>query len=200
MSPKFIIVSLTWFVLSAVTVQAADWLPAKDAEGQAAEWLKKREGKLTLTYQAGPGEAGFKGSGIAGSTDTMYVLRTNDWWVTLGFKGTVQVTDTAAELSNRLKYIALDRMPTPGLEVKGWDIRPMTPVSSFREGIEIRSFAKGQVKVGVKSKCFCLYGRVKDQLLGPQPADAPLPNGSYFQLRQEIPLEISFEAPLGMTK
>ena len=38
----------------------------------------------------------------------------------------------------RLKYVALDRLPTPGLDVPGWEIWPRTPVSSFREGVETR--------------------------------------------------------------
>ena len=57
-----------------------------------------------------------------------------------------------------MKFIALDKVPTPGLEVIGWEIKPMTPVSSFQNGVEIRSYENGIATISVKTSCFCLYG------------------------------------------
>lgn len=181
----------------AAFAPAADWETEGVARERAADWLKQREGKITLAYKAAAEQPGFAGQPIAGSPDTMYVLKTRDWYVTLGFKGKIAADDTAESLTKRLKYVALDTVPTPGLEVKGWEIRPRTPVSSFREGVEIREFTGGVAKIAVKTKCFCLAGTVRKELLGPVPADAGLPAGTFFQLRQSIPLEIEFEAPLG---
>ena len=93
--------------------------------------------------------------------------------------------------------VALDRIPTPGLDVKGWDIRPRTPVSSFSKGVEFLSYKDGIVKVRIKTNFFALYGRDPSVLV---PADAPSPAGSYFQIRKGFPLDLTLAAPLGMAK
>jgi hypothetical protein len=181
----------------SVQAQAGDWVDAKEAQSRASQWLEKMGGKLVFDYKAADKEPGFVGAQIAGSQDTMYVLSNKGWQVTLGFKGKISPDDSVESLNKRLAYVALDNIPTPGLEVKGWAITPRTPVSSFHEGVEILEFKNGIAKIAIKTKCFCLSGAVKKELLGPLPADAGLPEGTYFQLRQNIPLEVTFEAPLG---
>lgn len=182
--------------LTTSWLQAAEWETSKVAQTKAADWLRKRDGKIALEYKAAEKTEGFAGAAISGSPDTMYTLNRDGWSVTIGLQGKLQPDDTAASLQKRLKFIALDRVPTPGLEVKGWEIKPRTAVSSFRDGVEIRSYKNGIATISVKTSCFCLSGMVRQELLGPQPADAGLPEGTYFQLRQAIPLEIVFEAPL----
>ena len=172
------------------------WETSEDAQAKATEWLRKLDGNIILEYKSAEKIAGFTGAAINGSSDTMYTLNCDGWYVTLGLQGKLQADDTAASLQERLNFIALDKVPTPGLDVKGWEIKPMTGVSSFLDGVEIRSYENGIATISVKTSCFCLNGAVNKALLGPQPAGARSPDGTYFQLRQEIPLEIVFEAPL----
>lgn len=173
-----------------------EWESSEDVQAKATEWLRKLDGNIILDYKTAEKNAGFIGAAINGSSDTMYTLNCDGWYVTLGLQGKLQADNTAASLQERLKFIALDKVPTPGLEVIGWEIKPMTPVSSFQNGVEIRSYENGIATITVKTSCFCLYGAVKQVLLGPQPAGARSPEGTYSQLRQAIPLEIVFEAPL----
>lgn len=194
---KACLAAATLLCLATTWAQAAEWETSKIAQAKAAEWLQKRDGKIILAYESAEKTEGFVGAAINGSPDTMYTLNRDGWYVTIGLQGKLQADDTAASLQKRLKFVALDKVPTPGLEVKGWEIKPRTPISSFKDGVEIRSFENGIATISLKTSCFCLSGAVRQELLGPQPADAGLPEGSYFQLRQAIPLEIVFEAPLG---
>ncbi len=93
--------------------------------------------------------------------------------------------------------VALDKLPMAGLDVKGWEIKPQTPVSSFNKGVEFLSYKDGIVKVRIKTSFYAIYGRNPNVLV---PADAPSPKGSYFQIRKGFPLDLTLEAPLGMVK
>lgn len=188
--------AVCWTVSIGAWATAADWELEKSAQARTAKWLDDRGGKIVLELRATIKEPGFAGKAIVGSADTMHVLESKGWQVTLGFQGKLSREDSAATLDRRLKYVALDRIPTPGLEIKGWDVRPMTPQSSFREGVEIRELKDGLATIAIKTSCFALSGRVREELLGPQPADAGLPPGTFFQLRKNIPLEILIQAPI----
>ena len=115
--------------------------------------------------------------------------------VSLGFSDVIEADTPLDVVRKRLKYVALDRLPTPGLDVPGWEIRPRTPVSSFRDGVEIVDFRDGRIRVRVKSGFFALYGRDPSVLV---PADAPSPKSAYFMIRQKFPLDLTIEAPLAM--
>lgn len=190
---------LGWIALACAgnVVHADDWEPQAIAESQAADWLKKRDGKITLAFKAPPKTPGFVGKRLDFSDDSVYWLNNKEWSVQLGFQGKVQAGDSVESLKKRFKYMALDKIPAPGLEVKGWNIHPRTGIAAFRDGVEIREYKRGIIKFSVTTKCDCLSGAVLKDLLGPLPDDVSLPKGTYFQLRQEIPLEITFEGPLG---
>ena len=142
--------------------------------------------------------AGFVGQKISGRDSYMYVLNQDGWYVNLGFTGKIDKdTPLKGMWQAMFKYVALDRVITPGLEVPGWDIRPRTPVSSFKDGVEFVSLEDGQLTLKVKTKFFALYGRNPNVLV---PADAPSPKGSYFQIREPFPLDLTLTAPLTMKK
>ncbi len=168
--------------------------PASGEEAQAAakKWLDGL-GMKGLVIERTIEGAGFVGRKITGRDSYMYVLNQNGWYVNLGFTGKIDKTATLKDLQAKFKYVALDRVPTPGLAVPGWDVKPRTPVSSFKDGIEFVSFKDGLLTVKVKTKFFALYGRNPNVLV---PADAPSPKGSYFQIRQNFPLDLTLTAPV----
>ena len=99
-----------------------EWESSEDVQAKATEWLRKLDGNIILDYKTAEKNAGFIGAAINGSSDTMYTLNCDGWYVTLGLQGKLQADNTAASLQERLKFIALDKVPTPGLEVIGWEV------------------------------------------------------------------------------
>lgn len=163
-----------------------------DAEAVAEEWLEQL-GEKGLVLEESDAETPFKGSKIAGRESAMYVFQKEGWYVNLGFEKPLTDKTTTAEAQKALKYVALDRLPTPGLEIPGWEVRPRTPVSSFKKGVVIESIKDGVLTLRVKTEFFALSGRDPNVLV---PADAPSPPGSYFQIRQKFPLDLTLKAKL----
>ena len=175
---------------------------ADEPEKKAGEWLKGLgEGGLVIKeVREGDGATGFVGRPIAGSKSTMFVLSDDNWYITLGFDGEVSEKSTVETLREKWSYIALDKVPTPGLAVEGWEIKPRTPVSSLRRAsgaVEFISGGDGKVAIRVKTNFFALYGRKMGVLV---PADAGLPPGTYFQIRKPFNLDLTIEAPFAMGK
>jgi len=186
-----------------VTIEASGKAPVKkppvvvaggDPKTVAGAWLEGlgEKGLVIVEKAAAPG---FVGQKIIGRKSTMFVLHKPGWYMSLGFDGPIAANTPLATLKKSFKYIALNQLPTPGLEVKGWKIRPQTPMSSFRDGVEFLSYEKGKIKLRVKTSFFALYGRDTRVLL---PADAPSPKGTYFQIRKKFPLDLTIEAPMAM--
>ena len=169
---------------------------AETASKAAAEWLAGL-GEKGLVLSEGEKKHKFVGRKIAGSQSVMFVFEKPGWYVTLGFSGAISASTDVNTVRARLKYVALDRLPTPGLEVKGWEIKPRTPVSSFKRGVEIVEFRDGVIKLRIKTQFFALYGRDPGVLV---PADASMPKSAYFQIRQAFPLDLTLEAPISMGK
>jgi hypothetical protein len=174
--------------------------PAGDgAEAKAAKWLAGL-GKPGLVINQGFKDEGFKatyGPSAVGRI-TKFQLMQGPWWVSFVFKGDDITADTPVEtLRKRFWIVALDRLPTPGLDLPGWEVRPQTPTSSFKEGVEILAYGDGRIKLQVKTSFFALYGRDPSILV---PADAPSPPGSYFQIRRPFPLDLTIDAPVAFAK
>ena len=89
---------------------------------------------------------GFVGHKIAGSKSVMFIFQKPGWHINLGFSEEISADTPLKELQSRLKHVALDQLPTPGLAVSGWEIRPQTPVSSFKDGVEIVGFSDGEFR------------------------------------------------------
>jgi len=166
------------------------------AEKAGARWLGglKKEGLVFDETAAAPG---LVGRSIAGGRNSMYILNQDAWRITLGFNGTIGPDTPLETVRKQVAYIALDRVPTPGLKVQGWDIWPRTPRSSLRKGIEILAYGGGRIKLRVKWEFYALYGRDPSIEV---PADASAPKDSYFSIRKSFPLDLTLDAPLAMRK
>jgi hypothetical protein len=165
-----------------------------EAKAAATKWLDSLGGKgLVLVEKAD--DTGFAGRRIVGRSSTMFTYQKPGWRVTLGFSDVIDADTPLSVVRKRLKYVALDRLPTPGLEVPGWVIWPRTPTSSFHDGVQIVDFRDGRIQVHIQSGFFALYGRDPSVLV---PADAPSPPDAYFMIRRRFGLDLKMEAPLSM--
>jgi len=171
--------------------------PAKPAgpEATAAKWLGTLGDKgLVLVETVKDGGQGFVVTHAPSAVGriTKFSFQKQGWWVSLAFKGEHTADTSADVLRKNFWCVALDRLPTPGLKLPGWDVRPRTPTSSIRSGVKVLSYGKGRMKVRVHTKFFALYGRDPSVLV---PADAPSPPGSYFMIRKAFPLNLTIDAP-----
>jgi len=164
-----------------------------EAEAAAAKWLDGL-GKKGLVLNETVDEGGFTvtHANSALGRVTKFNFQQPGWWVSLAFHGELSAKTPLETLRKRFWYIALDRLPTLGLDLPGWEVRPQTPTSSVKQGVEILAYGDGKIKLRVRTKFFALYGRDPSVLV---PADAPAPPGSYFQIRKEFPLDLTLEAP-----
>jgi len=182
--------------IACLTANSAHAATAAEAEKATQAWLDGL-GKKGLVLVETDKTNGFKSRMVGGTGNSMNVFRKPGWYINLMFKGRITPDMDAATLQKKFTRVALDKLPTPGLAVKGWDIKPRTPVSSFTNGVEFVSYKDGIVKVRIKTNFFALYGRDPSVLV---PADARSPEGSYFQIRKSFPLDLTLEAPLGVAK
>jgi hypothetical protein len=165
-----------------------------EAKAAAEKWLADHKEK-GLILNIKEDKTGFVGRPITGSQSTMFVYQRPGWYINLGFAGKVTPKMTVEQVRKQFKYVALDRLPLPGLDVPGWEVRPRTPVSSFKEGVEIVDYKDGRIQLKVKSRFFAIYGRDPSVLV---PADAPSPPSAYFQVRRDFPLDLTIDAPFAM--
>ena len=180
------------------TASGADDIAKKKASSQAAEASAKKWlaglGKGGLVVKEKSGSA-FKARYVAGVNSTSLDFRQDGWWVTVGISGKVTNDDKFDDLRKRLTFVALDQLPTPGLDVSGWVIHPRTPTSRIEKGIELVALKDGVLTLRVKTKCFALYGK-DPEAMKRLPADAGAPKSAYFQIRESFPLDLTLTAPL----
>jgi hypothetical protein len=164
-----------------------------EAEAKAAKWYNGLDEKgvvIDETFKEG-GFAVTHAPSALGRI-TKFSLNQDGWWISFACKGEHTAETPVETLQKNFWFVALDRLPTPGLDLPGWDVRLRTPTSSIREGVEVVSFGEGKVKLRVTTKFFAIYGRDPSVLV---PADAPSPPGSYFMIRKNVPLDLTIEAP-----
>jgi hypothetical protein len=174
--------------------RSAKPLTREQAETTARKWLDSLDME-GLVIDETIKEGGFVGQAIIGSESYMYLLQRDGWQLTLGFAGKIDKTTPIDEARAKFKYIALDRVPTPGLVAPGWEVFPQTPVSSFRDGVELVSLEQGVLKIHVQTNFFAIYGRNPSV---PLASDAPAPKDAYFQLREKLLLDLTLSAPLSV--
>ena len=167
----------------------------EEAKTATQKWLSENERK-GLVLNVKEEKTLLQGRAIAGSRSTMFVFQKPGWYLTLGFDGKLTPDMTAAQVQQKLKYVVLDRLPIAEIKAPGWEIRPQTPVSSFKEGVKITSFEDGRIQFKVETRFFAIYGRDPSVLV---PADAPTPPHAYFQIRKNFPLNLTMDAPLKLT-
>lgn len=172
---------------------------AAEAKAKAAAWIETLPETRLVLNEKRP-KSGFVGRPIAGSKNTMFVLTDGPWRITLGFSGAVSEKTPVEDLRKQFSYIALDRLPLPGLDLPGWEVRPQTPTSSLRrdaKAVEILAAGDGRISIRVQTHFFAIYGRDPKVLV---PADAAAPPDSYFQVRERFGLDLRLEAPFAMKK
>lgn len=164
-----------------------------EAKVTAAKWLNGLDEKgLVLNVTVKEGEFVVTHAPSADGRVTMFSFQQPGWWVSVAFHGELSAETPLKTLKEKFWYVALDRLPTPGLDLSGWEVRPQTPTSSIEKGVEVLAYRDGKIKVRVRTKFFALYGRDPSVVV---PADAPAPPSSYFQIRKEFPLDLTLEAP-----
>jgi hypothetical protein len=177
---------------SVLPAEAAAQPDAAHARAVAEHWLDGL-GRRGLVLNETMNHGGFEVShseGLQGLI-TRFQLRQPGWSLLIAFDGELSTTTPLRTLRNSFRYAALDRLPTPGLEIPGWEVWPRTPRSSFGEGVEILAYGNGRIRLRVRTSFFALYGRDPSVLV---PADSRAPAGSFFQIRRSIPLDLTIDA------
>ena len=159
---------------------AVKWLDGLDTEGLVLKETVKEDGFVVTHAPSALGRV------------TKFSFQQSGWWVSFAFHGELSAKTPLKTLNEKFWYVALDRLPTPGLALPGWEVRPRTPTSSIKKGVEVLAYEDGKIKLRVRTKFFALYGRDPSVIV---PADAPAPPSSYFQIRREFPLDLTLEAP-----
>ncbi len=181
------------------SLAAADGKPvpaasSAEAEEQARAWLDNL-GKRGLVVEEVSKKIAFKRRYNKSVKSTSFQFSQEGWWVSVAFSGEVTAKTSLKELRKRVKYVALDKVPTPGLEIPGWQVKPRTPTSSFKKGVEIEALKDGVLSLKVKTECFALYG-TDPKKMALVPADAGAPKAASFHIRKSFPLELKLSAPL----
>ncbi len=182
-------------VKDASCADEASRTPARpEAEAAAAKWLAGLGDKgLVLNEQEKKdGFVASRGPSAVGPV-TSFTYQKAGWRVKFTFRGEINADTPLKQLQERFWHAVLDQVPTPGLALPGWEIRPMTPVSSIERGVEVLAFGDGKLKLRVRTNFFSLYGRNPSV---PVPADAPAPASAYFMIRKGFPLDLTIEAPV----
>jgi hypothetical protein len=165
-------------VVSTATV------PTKvEVQKAANKWILNLKGK---TYKATIRVA--HGIKPLPNYDRLFEIHEGPLSIGLGFKTAPKPTSTLAELQKSLSYIALDQLPVPGIKATAWQTTLQTPISSFTNGVIIESWAKGVLRIRVKTRFFAIYGYRTDIDV---PADAPMPESSYFQIPKSISADLT---------
>lgn len=179
--------------------------PSEQEARQAAErWLENLGPRgLVLTHTITPTaehpHGGFQGQWITSphwqGTRTTLVLQDPNWSIQLGFRGALSPQSDRSRARRLFDFLTLDRLPTPGLSLPGWEVRPLTPSSHVEQGVEILSFGKGRIRLRVRTRFFALYGH-DPEAIRRLPADARAPAGSTFRIERSFPLDLLLDAPL----
>jgi hypothetical protein len=179
------------FTSAAETAEKPTGAQAKAAAAKWLDGLGEKGLVLEETVKEGDGFVIAHAPSALGRI-TKFSFQQDGWWLSLAFKGELSADTPKKTLQARFWYVALDRLPTPGLDLPGWEVRPRTPTSSIRKGVQILAYGDGKIKIRVRTGFFALYGRDPSVLV---PADASSPPGSYFQIRKQFPLDLTLEAP-----
>ena len=174
----------------ASPVLAQQAAPVDKVRKAATKWLDARTDS-GLVIVENDVKTAFTIRPVAGRKSSMMIYQKSGWYLSLGFDGAITEKTPLKTVRKQLKYVALNRLPTPGLNAPGWEVKPQTPVSSFKKGVEILEYRDGKITLRVRTEFFALYGRNPNVLV---PADAPSPPGTYFQIRRKFPLDLTLAA------
>jgi hypothetical protein len=159
---------------------------------------------LVLEIHGSPREDGFthcdrsEGQPCVWLGDTLFQYKPQEnaaVRIALGFKAPLTPSSSLDEVRAKSRFVALDRLPTPGLDVPGWQIFPQTPVSSVDRGIEITGYDHGRIRMTVRTRFFALVGQRSDCH---PPADAPMPAECGFDIPLDFPLDLTVDLPISL--
>lgn len=187
-------------LLAACTAPAQ---PA-DARARASDWLKGLgpAGVVMSVKELAPG-AGFvpycevnnNPDCPADRGDQQFFYAEGDRALNVAFPTRITPTTTFEEMGTTVQFVALDKLSPPGLSVPGWKFRLPTPMSSFNEGVAITGFKDGRINLRIQTKAFALVGTKQGAECVP-PADGAMPPDCIFEIRQDIPLDLTLDLPL----
>lgn len=123
-------------------------------------------------------------------SDSLYALESGNVYIGLGFKEALPADITPDALKNRFDHLALTRLPLPGVEIEGWEIRLQTPASKFSDGVTFEKLENGVLTIRVQTEFFAVYGQRTDIVV---PADAPMPAGTFFEIRKPVKADLLIE-------
>jgi hypothetical protein len=179
-----------------------------EAQAAAAQWLHALGPNGLVLHHRLPDPAPSGGYGaergfLASQNTSPYwkgkqttlVLEEPGWSIRLGFNGELSARSPRRTVQRLFSYLVLERLPTPGLALSGWEVRPLTPSSHVVQGVEILHYGNGRISLRVRTRFFALSGQ-DPAAISHLPADAAAPPSAYFQIRQPFPLDLTLEAPL----
>ena len=158
-------------------------------EKTVAAWMASMKGKTHTATIGGSGKDALESKRI---NDHLFALTGDGVYIGLGFKVAPTKAMSVAQLQAPFKHVALDRIPVPGVTAKNWQISLRTPRSSFSEGVKIE-WKDGVIRLRVRTSFFAASGRRTDILV---PADAGMPPGTFFQIRQPLDADLTIEGRL----
>ena len=131
-------------------------------------------------------------------SDSLFTGNADHLAITLGFNnGSIGPGSSLNELRACFSFIALDRLPVPGLQgvPSKWKIHPQTPMSSFSEGVTLQEYDSHTrtLTVHVNTRFFAIYGSVPPEFPIACGRAAP---GTYLQVRRDIGCDLKFKAQL----
>ena len=115
----------------------------------------------------------------------------------ISFNKQVLPTTTVQELQDSLKFVTLDDLPLPDFDYPpNWEISPLTPVSSFKEGVEIVSYENGRLHYMIDTTFFCICGNLHGPGYNPGCCNPPALPDTYFEVEKSIRGIFDVDLPL----
>lgn len=154
-------------------------------------WLDSMQGKIyKATLRAQDGVSPLP---VTAVNERLFNWKDGDISIGIGFSQPPTAQSTLQSLRTSFKHLALDHIPVPGVASKRWETRLRTPMSSFKDGVSLESWENGVLLLRVQTTFFAAYGR---DLSVKTPADAGMPEGSYFQIRKPVKADLVIEGRL----
>ena len=194
---SFLLTLLVTAICLTAFAKSPSATPIQNVQSAVEKWLDGVTGTgkvYKATLRSNDGKSPLPSRAI---NERLFAFQEGDLYIGIGFSKPPKVTSSLSELRPTLKHITLDRVPVPGIKAVGWQTRLQTPISSFKKGVTIESWKDGVLCVRVQTKFFAAYGRRTDILV---PADAGMPQGTYFQIRKPIITNLLIEGRLFQTK
>lgn len=183
---RYLLFLVSATLLCPLLSRGAAATPMEEVRKAAVDWLEALQGKPYTAIFTGADEQPLVARPV---NDHLFAFEGQDLYIGLGFRVPPKPTSSLKELQASLAHVALDHLPVPGLQAPAWETYLQTPTSSFKQGVTLESWEEGVLRFRVKTKFFAFRGQQKNLLV---PADAGLPEGTYFQVRRDFEGDLTF--------